>query len=73
MRLALRKPEIASMRDKVQPLAPSKDSGEALALRHQILDLVTRYAEIATQAEILRARHLAGPCSREGLWPRRDP
>ncbi len=35
------------MRDKVQPLTPSKDSGEALALRHQILDLVTRYAEIA--------------------------
>src|SRR5262249_41361205 len=46
MRLAPRKPEIAFMRDKVQPLAPSKDSGEALALRYQILDLVTRYAEI---------------------------
>ena len=46
MRLVPRKPEIAFMRDKVQPLAPSKDSGEALALRHQILDLVTRYAEI---------------------------
>src|SRR5713101_2532680 len=47
MRLVLRKLETASMRDKVQPLTPSKDSGEALALRHQILDLVTRYAEIA--------------------------
>src|SRR5262249_18425085 len=40
------RPEIAVMRDMVQPLAPSKDSGEALTLRHQILDLVTRYAEI---------------------------
>src|SRR6202040_2437533 len=46
MRRVLRKPEIGSMRDKVQPLAPSKDVGEALALRRQILELVTRYAEI---------------------------
>jgi CDP-4-dehydro-6-deoxyglucose reductase, E1 len=34
------------MRDKAQLLTPSKDVGEALALRRQILDLVTRYAEI---------------------------
>jgi CDP-4-dehydro-6-deoxyglucose reductase, E1 len=47
MRRVLRKLETASMRDKVQPLAPSKDAGEALALRRQILDLVTHYAEIA--------------------------
>src|SRR5258705_11155170 len=39
------------MHDKVQPLAPSKDSGAALALRYQILDLVTRYAKIGHRPE----------------------
>src|SRR5262249_550777 len=46
MRVAPRKPKVAFMRDKVQQVAPSKDSGEALSLRYQILDLVTRYAEV---------------------------
>ncbi|MBV9348759.1 MAG: lipopolysaccharide biosynthesis protein RfbH [Pseudolabrys sp.] len=35
------------MRDETKPLAPSKDSGEALALRNQILDLVSKYAAVA--------------------------
>ena len=73
MRLVPRKPEIAFMRDKVQPFAPSKDSGEALALRQQILDLVTRYAEIGHKRKSFVPGTSPRPCSREGLWPRRGP